>query len=221
MGTVIPDAKTVQRFSPTVIMLVLVNFIPVIGVLLWDWSILEVMLVFWAENVVIGVVNVIKIITVSTAGKKYSGLAVIPFFIFHYGLFTLVHGAFIFAFFGDGTYFDKGSIADGDMAYMRSLFLPGGLLFIPALGLFISHLTSYFINFVGKKEYTNPENLMFQPYGRVVVLHLATLFGGGLIQFLGAPILALLLLIALKILLDIGAHLAEHVKDRSREAVAS
>lgn len=220
MVATLPGTTALRRFSPAVMALLLVNIIPVAGVLFQDWSIFEVLLVFWAENVVIGIVNVVKILTVSTIGKKYSGLAVIPFFIFHYGLFTLGHGVLIFAIFGDGTYFEKGSVAGGDMEYMRGLFLPGGLLFIPTISLFMSHFMSYLINFIGRKEYANPENLMFQPYGRVVVLHLATLLGGALVEFLGAPILALLLLITLKIVLDLGAHLSEHNKPPKKEASA-
>lgn len=210
MTPILPGATALRRFSPSVIVLVLANMIPVAGVFLWDWSVLEVMLVFWAENVVIGLVHVLKILTVVTMGKKYSGIVLAPFFIFHYGLFTLVHGAFIFALFGDGTHFHMAAMNDSDMEHMRNLFLPGGLLFLPALGLFASHFMSYVENFIHRREYADPQNLIFQPYGRVMVLHVVTLFGGAMVEFFGAPILALLLLIVLKIVFDIGAHVREH-----------
>lgn len=98
------------------------------------------------------------------------------------------------------------------MAYLGNLFLPGGILFIPTLSLFASHFISYLVNFIGHREYAGitPEILMFQPYGRVIVLHLVVLLGGMLVEFLGAPIFALILLIVLKIAMDLAAHEREH-----------
>lgn len=208
--------------KPSVIMLILANMLPLYGAMFGGWSIEDIMLVFWMENVIIGVMNNVKFMTVATIGKTPSAIAAIPFFTFHYGLFTLVHGAFIMAFFGDGTHFAKGSISDGDMAYMGSLFLWGSPLFFAAFSLFVSHLFSYFVNFIGKGEYksADPQILMFTPYGRVVVLHLTVLLGGAIVEFLGAPALALALLVVLKILLDLGAHVTEHEKAGKKESAA-
>ena len=49
-----------------------------------------------------------------------------------------------------------------------------------------------------------------QPYGRVVVLHLAILGGGFLVMVMGMPVVGLALLIALKIGLDVLAHAKQH-----------
>jgi hypothetical protein len=53
---------------------------------------------------------------------------------------------------------------------------------------------------------------MAAPYSRVVVLHLAILFGGWGVMALGSPMPLLLLLIAGKIALDVSAHIKEHRK---------
>lgn len=206
--------------KPSVIMLILANLLPLYGAAFGGWSIEDILLTFWMENVIIGVINNVKFATIATIGGKPAALASILFFTFHYGLFTLVHGAFIMAFFGDGTHFVKGSIADGDMAYMASLFMWGSPLFLAAFSLFVSHLFSYFVNFIGKAEYktADPEMLMFTPYGRVVVLHLTVLVGGAVVEFLGAPVLALVLLVVMKILLDLGAHVTEHDKAQKPKA---
>ena len=50
---------------------------------------------------------------------------------------------------------------------------------------------------------------MMQPYGRLVVLHLAVLFGGWLVLALGSPLAALVLLVGLKTAADVRAHQAE------------
>ena len=44
---------------------------------------------------------------------------------------------------------------------------------------------------------------MMQPYARLVVLHLAVLFGGWIVLTLGSPLLALLVLVALKTAADV------------------
>jgi hypothetical protein len=53
---------------------------------------------------------------------------------------------------------------------------------------------------------------MSQPYGRVVVLHLTVLFGGWIVLTIGSPLLALVLLVALKTAADVRAHQAERRK---------
>jgi hypothetical protein len=60
------------------------------------------------------------------------------------------------------------------------------------------------------KRSLSPVELMFRPYGRVVILHVVILFGGAVALFLGAPVIALILLIGLKIKIDLFAHRWEH-----------
>ncbi|MBT4581660.1 MAG: hypothetical protein HOD07_06320, partial [Gammaproteobacteria bacterium] len=67
--------------------LLVANLIPILGVLLYDWDIGEVMLLFWAESAVIGFYNLLKL-------GKVSGWAVLfygPFFVGHYGGFMAGH----------------------------------------------------------------------------------------------------------------------------------
>jgi hypothetical protein len=63
-------------------------------------------------------------------------------------------------------------------------------------------------------EYRNasPHVLMTQPYARVVVLHVAILIGGFGAVALGSPMVALVVLVALKTAIDLRAHLAERRK---------
>jgi len=75
-----------------------------------------------------------------------------------------------------------------------------------------SHLFSFIWNYLYRGEFRRAAltELMQQPYGRVVVLHLTILLGGFAAMLLGSPLWALLLLIGLKIALDLKAHLKEH-----------
>ncbi|MGI9234725.1 MAG: DUF6498-containing protein, partial [Woeseiaceae bacterium] len=74
-----------------------------------------------------------------------------------------------------------------------------------------SHLISFFTNFIGTGEYlrTTANKLMFRPYGRIFVLHVAIILGAALIEWLGSPASMLVVLVAAKIALDLRYHLAE------------
>jgi hypothetical protein len=186
--------------------LILANLVPLAAVALGWWSTYEVVLLFWAENVVIGVLHILRFATVAALAGKPAALGVAVFFALHYGMFTFVHGVFV------ATLFAPGWQGDAPPPSAPALLLsPDGLLF--GLGaLFASHLLSYAVNFVGGGEYrrVEPAALMMQPYGRVAVLHLAIIFGGALTTMLGEPAIALVILVLLKIGLDLRAHLAEH-----------
>ena len=67
-------------------------------------------------------------------------------------------------------------------------------------------------NFFGKKEYVGrlANEQMFFPYGRIVIMHIVIILGGGLVLALGQPVVALIMLIALKLAFDIAAHTMEH-----------
>jgi len=186
--------------------LVVANLVPLVAVALGWWSTYEVVLLFWAENVVIGVLQLLRFATVAALAGKVAALGVAAFFALHYGMFTFVHGVFVATLFAPGWSGD--APPPGALALLLS---PDGLLF--GLGaLAASHLLSYAVNFVGGGEYrrVEPTALMMQPYGRVAVLHLAIIFGGALTTMLGEPAIALVALVVLKIGLDLRAHLAEH-----------
>ena len=101
-------------------MLILANLVPVAGVLLLQWDVLTLLLLYWVENVVIGVINVFRMICtpvdtfykdcpeppeVTAPGEEYkydrkipgqgAKLILIPFFILHYGGFCYGHLSFM------------------------------------------------------------------------------------------------------------------------------
>ena len=82
----------------------------------------------------------------------------------------------------------------------------------------VSHGLSYRLNYIGRGEYlrTSAASQMFAPYGRLVVLHITIIVGALAIGLTGAPAAAIVVLIVLKTVLDLGLHFAER-----RRAVAS
>jgi len=193
--------------TPSLLALGLANALPIAGVLLLGWKVFPLVLLYWLENVVVGGFNVGKLLLARPQEPAYSvgKLFLIPFFIFHFGMFTLLHGVFVFALFGAKTLPRFDSLAELPAA-IRAYHLGWGLL-----ALVVSHGLSFYWNYFENGEYRRASLpiLMMQPYARLVVLHLAVLFGGWIVLTLGSPLLALLVLVALKTAADVRAHQAE------------
>jgi len=204
--------RDIDRRQPSVIALALANFVPVFGVLALHWDVFSLMFLFWSENVVVGAFNVLKMLAnqpaspVNWIGKIFS----IPFFYVHYGMFTYVHGVTVIAIFGRA-----GSHTHG-LANAASFWnvIQENQLGWAILGLVVSHGISIATNYIGKGEYQRVglSQLMFQPYGRIMVMHFAILFGGFLIMALHSPIVGLILLVGLKTAFDLGSHVGERKK---------
>jgi hypothetical protein len=204
--------------SRSALVLVVANAIPLVGVLFFGWSLWTILVLYWLENGIVGFWNICRILVarnsflpglpVMPSGFASAGrIAIATFFSFHYGIFWLVHGLFVFLlpmFAGLGSAI--GSSPFGQVVW-SSVALGG-------VALFVSHGASFVFNYLGRGEYLrmSPVGLLFAPYGRVVVLHLTILFGAFFAVFLGAPIALLVILVVLKTVLDLRFHLAERVR---------
>ena len=91
-----------------VVLLIAVNLVPLAGVIWWGWNVYSLLVLYWIENGIIGILNVPKILRaegeVVSGGATFrmsgrSGLArgaMVAFFVLHYGIFWAVHGIFVF-----------------------------------------------------------------------------------------------------------------------------
>ena len=198
----------IRRLQGSALALVAANLVPVFGVLALGWSVGPLMVLYWAENLVVGFFNVLKMRRAQgpydssrfllngkpVEDKNRNGL--IGFFIVHYGFFTLGHGIFVLVMFGRGLSLSLREI---------------GLAFACLL---LSHWISYRRNFIGRLEYRRLSfpTLFWQPYKRIVVMHLTIIFGGAFVQSRGSPLPALLVMVGLKTLIDLASHVLEHRK---------
>jgi hypothetical protein len=203
--------RLLEQWRPTATALLLANLIPLAGVLAFDWDVFALVFLFWLENVVVGVFNVLRMFWVQRGAERrpLAKVVVIPFFCFHYGMFTAVHGVFVFALFGSGF---SGDLFPSVQMVMQ--VIDEHALWVAVGALVLSHAFSFVRNYVSEGEYRRVtlQQLMSQPYARVVVLHIAIIGGGFLVMALGAPVLGLLLLVVLKVAVDVSAHLREHAK---------
>lgn len=184
-----PDPSRLR--SPEVVALLAANALPLLGVLALGWSLADVLLLYWAESAVVGAFTVLRMLLAGSA----AALVYVPFFCVHYGVFMTVHLVLLVTTF----------LGDVDAASLRNVG-------VGALVLAASHGASFMRHDVMRGERRPVEALFLAPYGRIVVMHLTVLLGGFVALLLGSPVGALVLLVALKTLVDLRAHLREREK---------
>ncbi len=64
-----------RQLRLSAVALVLANLVPLAGVVLWEWSVSSIVILYWFENVVIGVINVLRMITASPSSFDLVELA--------------------------------------------------------------------------------------------------------------------------------------------------
>lgn len=186
--------------------------LPLAGVVLFDWPVAAVIGIYWLDNLLIGLFHALKIGAAQgrMLDPKYeTGIRnhpqwsdaqkdelvrnakafqhhVLPwFFLVHYGLFCAGHGAFI-AFLFDGAF--------GDFASAPGLAMIALMLVQHGLDL------RAFRGDAGLVALPRAL-LMFQPYPRVIALHVALLVGM-FPALLGYPMVAACVLAAVKWWID-------------------
>jgi hypothetical protein len=241
--------RGLSDYKTSAYVLIAANALPLFGVLFLGWDTFSIVALYWSENVIIGAINVLKMITsnpdmaaiyaykfdksgrtdgdlaekyASTAraalrGNQASKFFLIPFFVFHYGLFCLVHGVFVFAFFGHES-FGGGFGPFGPLTDIGQVFSQERMWWC-VIALAASHLWSFFVNYIGRGEYRRSIVLvlMAQPYARIVVLHIAIILGGFVSMAFGSNIGILMLLIIGKTLLDLSLHLRQQMNNDAAE----
>ena len=210
-------------------MLVCTNLLLIPAVIAWEWSVFDIVLLYWAENVMIGLFNVMRMFIcappppeqrVSIRGNRFpatsdqvqwarrahhaSKLFFIPFFMVHYGGFCYAHGVFVLALVGQGE----------ATSLTNALYLLTPAMLVAIALLTASHGFSFITNFLlgGEYRHSNVAALMFRPYGRIVALHITILLGALMVEWMGSPLGLLAVLVLAKTAADLGLHGAEREK---------
>jgi Zn-dependent protease with chaperone function len=210
--------------------LLVANLLPIPGVLFFGWDVASLLLFYWIENLVIGFYTALRMLRAGGAGA----IPQMAFFLFHYGAFCGAHGVFLVGFLqigGGGVLPFGGDEWWGPLIFLQLLIgalakasaaMPS-FFWLPLIGLLASHGFSWYAHHVigdedrGRKA----EQIMFDPYPRMVVLHVAIIFGGMAIIALGSPLPMLVLLIALKVGVDVGLHRRAHARRAAERAQAA
>lgn len=186
---------------------------PVVGIVFFGWDWRQVILLYWLENITIGVQTFIALARTSVplrvpsgpdtsqaegsqpVGFSLRGIFVAIFFAFHYGMFTLVHGIFVFSLI-NGAWFA------GDATVSTSPLWPVVVTWLIVSVVQVVLLTrrrpvDTGVHTIGGGLYALQRH-MRAPYGRIVTLHVSIILGAFLIMSLQLPSAAALVLIAMR-----------------------
>ena len=157
--------------KPSSLILIAANLTPIAGVLWFDWSVFEILLLYWTESVIIGLINVMRMASCQT-GNLLAGFIgargevtanqaleaagsmlpargikafIIPFFMVHYGMFCYGHLTAVVGIFSEGGL--NGRLLAAVPTFANYAF------WIAVASIFSSHLFSFFANFIGKGEF--------------------------------------------------------------------
>ncbi len=197
-----------MKGKTALVLLVAANLVPVLGVLLWDWDVFLLLLLFWCENVIIGIFGIARMIVAGNSDTFAEGLMLPLFFLVHYGGFMFGHFMVLFAMYSSSV--EEAGVLAEPSDYYRVIL--ENLNWIVLIALFVSHGWSFVENYMGRREHERltPGQAMALPYRRMMITHVALLVGGFLLVEKGQPLAGLVFLVLLKIVLDVVFHRREH-----------
>lgn len=182
-----------QRFG----LIVLLNLIPLGGVLWLGWDAGQILMLYWIENLIIGVLALTRILTARGVDEPVNGarpesrVRLGCFFTFHYGIFTLVHGVF--------TMMLASRLMGGAMPLWDGVFASTGFHWAVLAAAAIQGVIlvrDWWGSGLWRRS--TPVMEMFRPYGRIVVLHVTVLACAWWLSETSAPAWAVLILCLVK-----------------------
>jgi len=224
------------------IALVLVNMIPVVGVLFFGWDPFVIVALYWAESIIVGFYALLKFIfapiRIVSIRQKLIG---IPIFLWFFGWFISGLGVAIIFFFlvfpieflheqswplplpeddffqvswpGPLALFQLGIDSGRLMYYM----MPQRAILV-VFSMMISHGLSFIIDYIlrGGRNYPNFRIHTGAPEVRILILHISIMIGGFLTLIFKPHVTILVCLVILKCLVDAKLYLSQQRKGKTR-----
>jgi len=196
------------RLALSIAMLLGANLLPMLGVVLWDWKLFDLIVIYWLETLIIGGFSILQM--AFSAG--WFALFLVPFFTVHFGGFMAGHFVFLNVLFGgkSGGRFSDIPARLHDMIQSQDLWIAlVGLCISHGLGFLFYFLVPWWRGRRGRDDTTPPARqvevgkVMFAPYRRVVIMHVTIIAGAALVMAFSNGIGFLALLIGLKTLSDL------------------
>ncbi len=213
------------------IVLIVANHFPLLYLFFTGWTAVDILLLYWIENVALCAVTVLKMATCTNTATRarvqMEGLGPVArqslmrvtsepnplflrlwvggIFVVVYGAACLIYGAIVLGI--------AGRIAPGVQAEGNITGLLSGLK-LPLAVLLAGHLLTFWREYIGKGEYKTVtlETLFFIPFQRVILMVMVVNLGGIIALGAGNPGIVLTLVILVKTALDVAAQR----KERSR-----
>jgi hypothetical protein len=207
--------------SVSLAVLIIANLIPLFGVLFLRWSVATVLILYWVENGVVGLMTIAKIVfaagpptTVATKmfGRAGNVLAAL-LFTFQYGWFWVIHGIFVVVL--------TGLVTGPGVGFPNPVQVIAGQpgLVLAALALIFGHGADVILNYFGRGEFrrSTAAALAAEPFPRMIVLHVTIIFGALAIAVVGQPVALVALLVIAKTVLDVSLFLRQRRKTVSEQ----
>ena len=190
----------------------------------WDWR--EMMVFYWLTNITFGIVTIITIARSNPSADSFIGAKIssdgtehakgitptvikvfgLIFFCIHYGIFTLVHGVFVFAIVS-GEFVGFENTAGLDPVNFQQLYNSWIWVCVATI------LPRFFMPVTEQ----NIVKIMSAPYKRIGVLHVTIIIGSILITLFQLPAIAALMLVGLNAIFELVSWRGE-ITDVRRSA---
>jgi len=192
------------------LVLIGINTLPILGVVYRDWNLVDIIFLYWAESLVIGISALLKMVCARIEETSLPmRIMTVVMRVVGFLFFMLHLGGFVAAL-GLAFYFFVQEFLDASVSPLSLLATTWPVV----VALVVSHGFSFVFNFLIKNERRiyRGEDPITSAYSRVLVLHLTLAFGLGPVIFLGQPVYMLVVFIVLKTATDLWAHVRERRK---------
>ncbi len=187
-----------------------------VGLFLLNWSPFGVILAYFLETIIIGIIHAVKLIFVIRFGNRqkaernalpteYQHVGVILFFLFHYFFFVAIQSIFIFAFFEQ---LDPGIKSAFRLAENFAYVLSKPDMVYAILMIAFFQISRSVRNFflTGRYHTLTTQELFFQPYVRIFIQQFATILMGFFMFIPGASVFGAVLLIFIRLGVDLSFY---------------
>ena len=201
-----------------------------IGVFYFGWKAEIVVIAYFLETIIVGIIHVCKMIMVNSysdvqkqeTSKSYNtitGFAAIPFFMAHYFFFIFMQSIFIFTMLNQ--LIPKGN-SSFDVFSNYAYLLSQHDILMAFLTLAVTNVAITFKSFVlpGAYKTTTVSKMFFQPYVRIIIQQFVTILAGFFIMIVGGSIVVALLIIGFRLVTDLLIVAASGDSDFRKQLIA-
>jgi hypothetical protein len=187
--------------------LIAANVIPLAGVMFWGWRVEDVVFLYWCENVVAGLCNLVAILgCVPGPDRKgrpsgwFDKIFTAVFFVPHYGAFCAAHGVVLgFFFFGP-----EALQLDAFLLDILRTRLSDPITIASLCALIASYGWSLYRGFVGGEfDGVDLNRMMARPYPRIVTTQIFILAGGVFVMKMAGTLAPIVIFVAIKTAFDL------------------
>ncbi|WP_410006105.1 DUF6498-containing protein [Aequorivita nionensis] len=170
---------------------------------------LTVVFAYFLETIIIGVIHLFKLWLVGKYGKKstdpkkqLTGIPLMIFFCFHYGMFVAIQSVFAFSLFESSI----PGLEDGFHLIHNYTFILGsaGMPIILA-SIIVNNLTYFYTNFWRNEKYREytPDGILMKPYVRIFIQQFVVILAFFFYMLFNSGMIAAVLLILFRLFVDL------------------